>query len=144
MALGLNRIWVRFGLWITAAVLLAIASLAIGVLAFSELQYREFYRHLPSPVRTELEALKSQDLEDSPRALQIYSEYWEGDRLFGEKWSLVIGLAVSLPFGMAVGFWICDASPVRWPPWWKWLRAWSVAIWPPEPSRAMPMARWPR
>jgi signal transduction histidine kinase len=106
MALGLNRIWVRFGLWITAAVLLAIASLAIGVLAFSELQYREFYRHLPSPVRTELEALKSQDLEDSPRALQIYSEYWEGDRLFGEKWSLVIGLAVSLPFGMAVGFWI--------------------------------------
>lgn len=106
MALGLNRIWVRFGLWITAAVLLAIASLAIGVLAFSELQYREFYRHLPSPVKTELEALKSQDLEDSPRALQIYSEYWEGDRLFGEKWSLVIGLAVSLPFGMAVGFWI--------------------------------------
>ena len=106
MALGLNRIWVRFGLWITAAVLLSIASLAIGVLAFSELQYREFYRHLPSPVRTELEALKSQDLEDSPRALQIYSEYWEGDRLFGEKWSLVIGLAVSLPFGMAVGFWI--------------------------------------
>lgn len=106
MALGLNRIWVRFGLWITAAVLLAIASLAIGVLAFSELQYREFYRHLPSPVKSELETLKSQDLEDSPRALQIYSEYWEGDRLFGEKWSLVIGLAVSLPFGMAVGFWI--------------------------------------
>lgn len=106
MALGLNRIWVRFGLWITAAVLLAIAALAAGVLVFSELQYRVLYRHLPSPVRTELESLKSQDLEDSPRALQIYSEYWEGDRLFGEKWSLVIGLAVSLPFGMAVGFWI--------------------------------------
>ena len=106
MALGLNRIWVRFGLWITAAVLLAIAALAAGVLVFSELQYRDFYRHLPSPVRTELESLKSQNLEDSPRALQIYSEYWEGDRLFGEKWSLVIGLAVSLPFGMAMGFWI--------------------------------------
>ena len=106
MALGLNRIWVRFGLWITAAVLLAIAALTTGVLAFSELQYREFYRHLPTPIKTELESLKSQDLEDSPRALQIYSEYWEGDRLFGEKWSLVIGLAVSLPFGMAVGFWI--------------------------------------
>ena len=106
MALGLNRIWVRLGLWITAAVLLAIAALTTGVLAFSELQYREFYRHLPTPIKTELESLKSQDLEDSPRALQIYSEYWEGDRLFGEKWSLVIGLAVSLPFGMAVGFWI--------------------------------------
>ena len=75
MALGLNRIWVRFGLWITAAVLLAIASLAIGVWAFSELQYREFYRHLPSPIKVELETLKSHDLEDSPRALQIYSEY---------------------------------------------------------------------
>ena len=37
MALGLNRIWVRFGLWITAAVLLAIAALATGVLAFSAL-----------------------------------------------------------------------------------------------------------
>ena len=69
MALGLNRIWVRFGLWITAAVLLAIASLAIGVLAFSELQYREFYRQLPSPIKAELETLKSHDLEDSPRAL---------------------------------------------------------------------------
>lgn len=115
MALGLNRIWVRFGLWITAAVLLAIASLAAGVLAFSELQYRQFYRDLPSPIKIELQTLKSRNLEDSPRALQIYSDYWEGDRLFGEKWSLVIGLAVSLPFGMAMGFWISRriTSPIE-------------------------------
>jgi len=106
MALGLNRIWVRFGLWITAAVLMTITSLAAGVLLFSELQYREFYKQLPAPVKSELDALNAQDLDSSPRALQIYIEYWEGDRLFGEKWSLVIGLAISLPFGLGVGFWI--------------------------------------
>ncbi|MEX8192835.1 sensor histidine kinase [Comamonas guangdongensis] len=106
MALGLNRIWVRFGLWITAAVLMTITSLAAGVLLFSELQYREFYKQLPTPVRNELDALNAQDLDSSPRALQIYIEYWEGDRLFGEKWSLLIGLAISLPFGLGVGFWI--------------------------------------
>ena len=106
MALGLNRIWVRFGLWITAAVLVTIGTLALGVIAFSQYQYREFNQRLPSSVRAELESLQAQNLEDSPRALQIYSEYWEGDSLFGERWSLAIGLAISLPLGMAAGFWI--------------------------------------
>ena len=106
MALGLNRIWVRFGLWITAAVLVTIATLALGMLGFAEYQYREFNQRLPNSVRAELDALQAQNLEDSPRALQIYSEYWEGDSLFGERWSLAIGLAISLPLGMAAGFWI--------------------------------------
>ena len=91
MALGLNRIWVRFGLWITAAVLVTIATLALGMLGFAEYQYREFNQRLPTSVRAELDALQAQNLEDSPRALQIYSEYWEGDSLFGERWSLVAG-----------------------------------------------------
>ena len=106
MALGLNRIWVRFGLWITAAVLVTIATLALGMLGFAEYQYREFNQRLPTSVRAELDVLQAQNLEDSPRALQIYSEYWEGDSLFGERWSLAIGLAISLPLGMAAGFWI--------------------------------------
>ncbi|MEG0148588.1 MAG: ATP-binding protein [Comamonas sp.] len=106
MALGLNRIWVRFGLWITATVLVTIGALTAGVLLISELQYRAFYKHLPDAVRTELDTLTAQDLDDSPRALQIYSEYWGGDLHFGEKWSLLVGLAVSLPFGLGVGFWV--------------------------------------
>ncbi|MEG1733649.1 MAG: two-component sensor histidine kinase, partial [Comamonas sp.] len=83
MALGLNRIWVRFGLWITATVLVTIGALTAGVLLISELQYRAFYKHLPDAVRTELDTLTAQDLDDSPRALQIYSEYWGGDLHFG-------------------------------------------------------------
>ncbi|MBA4002787.1 MAG: two-component sensor histidine kinase, partial [Delftia sp.] len=108
MALGLrpNRIWVRFGLWITATVLSTIALLAIGVLVFSEIQYRDFYSSLPPAVQIELDELNAQSLEDSPRAMQIYGQYWTGDLLFGEKWSLVIGLLVCLPFGLAVGFWV--------------------------------------
>src|SRR2546427_6503835 len=67
MALGLrpNRIWVRFGLWITATVLSTIALLAIGVLVFSEIQYRDFYSSLPPAVQIELDELNAQSLEDS-------------------------------------------------------------------------------
>lgn len=108
MALGLNfnRIWVRFGLWITATVLSTIALLAIGVLVFSEIQYRDFYNSLPPAVQVELDELHAQSLEDGPRAMEIYGQYWTGDLLFGEKWSLVIGLLICLPFGLAVGFWV--------------------------------------
>lgn len=106
MALGLNRIWVRFGLWITATVLLTIATLTLGVLVFSELQYRDFYKNLPQSVRAELDMLNANQLDDSPRALQIYRQYWAGDLQFGEKWSLVIGLIICLPFGLGVGFWV--------------------------------------
>ena len=106
MALGLNRIWVRFGLWITAACLLTIASLATSMLIFAEYQHQEFQRSLPASLRAELAALEARDLDNSPRALEIYSQYWQGDALFGESWSLLIGLAISLPFGMAAGFWI--------------------------------------
>jgi signal transduction histidine kinase len=107
MALGLNRIWVRFGLWITATVLVTIASLALGVLVFSELQYRDFYKSLPAAAQAELDELNARNLDDSPRALEIYSQYWEGgDLYFGERWSLLIGLAVCLPLGLGAGFWV--------------------------------------
>lgn len=106
MAWRLNRIWVRFGLWMSATVLATMALLTAGVLAFSEWQYRDFYRSLPAVVRQELDELNANDLEDSPQAMQIYGQYWHGDLLFGEKWSLIIGLMVCLPFGLSVGFWI--------------------------------------
>ncbi|WP_198972169.1 sensor histidine kinase [Xylophilus sp. ASV27] len=106
MARGIDRIWVRFGLGIAATVLVTIGILSASVFALAEYQYRSFYRSLPASVQEELDELNEQDLEDSPRAAQIYGQYWQGDLLFGEKWSLVIGLVICLPFGLAVGFWV--------------------------------------
>lgn len=102
----LDRIWVRFGLSIAATVLVTMGLLAVSVVLFSEYQYRDFYRTLPQAVQRELDDLNDRDLEDSPRAMQIYGQYWHGDLLFGEKWSLVVGLVVCLPFGLVVGFWV--------------------------------------
>jgi len=80
--------------------------LVAGTLIFAELQYRSFYETLPPPVRVELDTLNELDMEDSPRAVQIYGQYWRGDLLFGEKWSLLVGLIVCLPVGLGVGFWV--------------------------------------
>ena len=101
-----DRIWVRFGLGVAATVLVTTAILGGSVLLFAEWQYHSFYRSLPVNLRQELDNLNRDDLEDSPRALEIYSRYWTGDLLFGEKWSLLIGLLVCLPFGLAAGFWV--------------------------------------
>jgi len=101
-----SRVWVRFGLCIAATVLATMALLTVSVMLFSEVQYRDFYRSLPTNVQRELDDLRERDMEDSPRAMEIYGRYWHGDLLFGEKWSLVVGLVVCLPVGMIVGFWV--------------------------------------
>ncbi|MDA8453860.1 ATP-binding protein [Acidovorax sp. GBBC 3334] len=101
-----NRVWVRFGLWIAATVLATMALLTASVMLFSEIQYRDFYRSLPMDIQRELDDLRERDMEDSPRAMEIYGHYWHGDLLFGEKWSLVVGLVVCLPVGLVVGFWV--------------------------------------
>ena len=136
MALGLNRIWVRFGLWIRRPCCWPLPSLAIGVLAFSELQYREV---LPPPAKSRqnraggVEVPGSGGQPQSP--LQIYSEYWKATACLARngRWSSAWLSACLSAWPWASGF--RDASPVRWPPWRPWLRAWSVAIWPPEPSK---------
>ncbi|WOI44340.1 ATP-binding protein [Acidovorax sp. BLS4] len=102
----LDRIWVRFGLYIAGTLLATMGLLAASVVVFSEMQYRDFYRSLPATVQHELDELNDHDQEDSPQAMAIYGQYWRGDLLFGEKWSLVVGLVVCLPFGLAVGFWV--------------------------------------
>ncbi|MDE2414172.1 MAG: HAMP domain-containing protein [Comamonadaceae bacterium] len=102
----LNRIWVRFGLWIAAASLGSIALMAASMLLFSELQYRDFYNGLPLAVREELDELRASAQDNSPRVRQIYSQYGNDDLLFGERWSLGIGLVLCLPFGLGVGFWV--------------------------------------
>lgn len=102
----LDRIWVRLGLCIAGTLLATMGLLAGSVLVFSELRYQDFFRSLPAPVQEELSALNENDEENSPRAMAIYSQYWRGDLLFSEKLSLLVGLVVCLPFGLAVGFWV--------------------------------------
>ncbi|KQR41482.1 cell wall metabolism sensor histidine kinase WalK [Acidovorax sp. Leaf160] len=102
----LQRVWVRFGLCIAATVVATMALLAGSVTLFSEMQYRDFYRGLPAPVQREMDDLRDRGEEDGPRAMEIYARYWQGDLLFGEKWSLVVGLVVCLPVGLVVGFWV--------------------------------------
>ncbi len=105
MARGLSRIWVRFGLAIAATVLVTMAVLGTSVVLSSQWQYRNFQSKLPPNVREEIDTLQRADLQSSPRALEIYSRYWGGDPLFGEKWTL-ISLLVCLPFGLVGGFWV--------------------------------------
>ncbi len=109
MARFLGRIWVRFGLWTAATVLLTTGVLTAGAYLFAEVQFRGFERELPAAVRAELRQLIDTDQEDSPRALEIYTKYWKGDLLFGDKVSLLVGLAACLPVGLFVGFWVSRA-----------------------------------
>lgn len=104
MARGLSRIWVRFGLWITASILGTIALLWGGAWLFSSVSYNKFYQSLPQQVRLELDELVRQDQDDSPRAMQIYSQYWHNELYVGEQFSIYIGLLICLPFGLCVGF----------------------------------------
>ncbi|WP_021026151.1 ATP-binding protein [Comamonas sp. MYb69] len=106
MARGLNRIWVRFGLWIAATLLTSIALLSACAWAFDALEYNQFYKSLPETVRVELDDLVERNMESSPRAMQIYGEYWRGEVFFGEQVSAVIALLICLPFGLAMGFFV--------------------------------------
>lgn len=87
-------------------VVATIVILATSVLLFTNAQYREFYDSLPSDIRTELDQLKAIDEDDSPRAYEIYGHYWREDLWFGEKWSLIMGLVICIPFGLGAGFWL--------------------------------------
>lgn len=54
----------------------------------------------------EFDELRATAADNSPRLRRVYSQYGDNDLLFGERWSLVIGLALCLPFGLGVGFWV--------------------------------------
>ncbi|MFG5778219.1 sensor histidine kinase [Comamonas sp. J-3] len=107
MARGLNRIWVRFGLWIAGTVLSTMALLSLSAWGISKAQDHYFYQALPESVRAEFEELTSDDMVSDPqRVIQIYTQYWPGGLLFSDQVSLLVGLSVCLPFGLAVGFWV--------------------------------------
>jgi signal transduction histidine kinase len=101
-----GRIWVRFGLYIAGTLLATMALLAASLMVVAEVQHRDFYRSLPSAVRAEIDELNEKGQEESPQAMAIYFQYWTGDIWFSEKWSLVLGLLICLPFGLGVGFFV--------------------------------------
>lgn len=101
----LDRIWVRFGLTVAVAIAVTLAVLSTSLLVFWRLEEGKFYRALPVEVRVEYDELVAQGLDEGPRAMQIYGEYWHGDPWGSERFALVFALMLGLPFGLATGFW---------------------------------------
>ncbi|URI08541.1 ATP-binding protein [Aquincola tertiaricarbonis] len=111
MAGLLDRIWVRFGLAIALAVLVTIALLSACLLLVTRWQYEQFYSGLPVQVQRELDSQRqlNPDPMDNPQIADIYSRYWRADPLYGERMSMLLGLAFCLPVGMAAGLWLSRA-----------------------------------
>lgn len=104
MARKLNRIWIRFGMAISVAMTLMVLILAGGQILFWKLEYGEFYQSLPSELRSELDTLTSQGLEDGARAMQIYGEHWNIDPMYAEKLALLLAFLLGLPLSLVSGF----------------------------------------
>ncbi|WP_370678535.1 sensor histidine kinase [Comamonas sp. GB3 AK4-5] len=102
----LDRIWVRFGLAVAVAIAVTLAVLTTSLLLFWKLEEARFYRTLPAEVRVEYDQLVAQGLDEGPRAMQIYGEYWRGDPWGSERFALLFALMLGLPFGLATGFWV--------------------------------------
>lgn len=106
MARKLDRIWIRFGLAVSVTMTLMLAVLAGTQVMFWKIEHREFQQSLPVEVRAELDDLTARGLEDGPRAMQIYGEYWAVDPMRGEKLALLFTVLLGLPLGLASGFFI--------------------------------------
>ena len=106
MARKIDRIWVRFGLATAGIIFFMMALLTISLLLFWRVEYQEFHARLPQDVRIEFDDLSNRVLEESPRAMEIYGEYWVGDPIKGEQFSLLLTLIAGLPLGLAASFWV--------------------------------------
>ncbi len=105
MARVLDRIWVRFGLGIAATVLVTMGVMALTSIIYGQIEYERFHESLPESVRVEFDMLNARDLDDSPRALEIYRQYWQGNGWDTDIYAIIIDLLVCLPFGVVAGLW---------------------------------------
>ena len=103
MARKLDRIWIRFGLAVSVTMTLMLAVLAGTQVMFWKIEHREFQQSLPVEVRAELDDLTARGLEDGPRAMQIYGEYWAVDPMRGEKLALLFTVLLGLPLAWRPG-----------------------------------------
>lgn len=106
MARKIDRIWVRFGIATAAIIFFMMALLTTSLLLFWRVEYSDFYQRLPQDVRVEFDDLNDRGLSESPRAMQIYAEYWVGDPIKGEQFSLLLTLIAGLPLGLGASFWV--------------------------------------
>ncbi|MCY1197736.1 Signal transduction histidine-protein kinase BaeS [Variovorax boronicumulans] len=82
------------------------AILTVSVILITQWQHRDFYIALPTSTQQERDALGGTGKRDDSPAIEIYGQYRYGDVLFDQKWALLAGLLVCLPFGLATGFWV--------------------------------------
>lgn len=100
MARPLNRLGLRFGLYMTLTVLLSISVMAAGLLWQQHRDLVAFRQSLPVPVQQEFNALRSTGQAGSRRLDAIYDQYWpaRGPKLSAE---VLVGLVFSLFLGLA-------------------------------------------
>lgn len=103
MARPLNRIWVRFGIYMTVTVLLTVGILAAGLAWEEYVERSQFNANLPADVRAEIDRLEAAGLDDSPEADRIYEKYWPNDGP-GTPEAVLFGLGVSLFLGLMAAF----------------------------------------
>ncbi|MNR98713.1 Signal transduction histidine-protein kinase BaeS [compost metagenome] len=105
MARYLDRIWIRFGLGIAATVLVTMGVMALTSFVYGKIEFERFHARLPESVRIEFDLLNKRDLDDSPRAIEIYRQYWQGNDWDTDVYAIIIDLLVCLPFGLVAGLW---------------------------------------
>lgn len=100
MARPLNRLGLRFGLYITLTVLLSISVVVAGFLWQKHKDQIAFRQSLPVAVQQEFDSLRNSGHANGRRMDEIYDQYWpaHGPGLSAE---VLIGLAFSLFLGVA-------------------------------------------
>ena len=105
MARPIDRIWVRFGLYVTISVLFALGILSGCLVWQHHLDEIQFRRSLPVQVRTELEKLSAEGktINNDDRVDDIYDQYWpKGHSELYTK--ILVGLSFSLLPGLIAAF----------------------------------------
>lgn len=105
MARPLDRIWVRFGLYVTLSVLLALAVLSGCLVWQHHLDDLQFRRSLPVEIRNQLDQLSAQGktINNDDKVDDIYDQYWpKGHSELYSK--ILIGLGFSLLPGLIAAF----------------------------------------
>lgn len=105
MARPIDRIWVRFGLYVAASVLVALGILAGCLLWQRHLEERQFRSRLPIEVRQELNRLTARGKTpgNDERVDDIYDQYWpkEHSDLYTK---ILVGLGFSVLSGLIAAF----------------------------------------
>ena len=103
MANPLDKIWIRFGFYMTLSVILALGLVAGCLLWQKHLEEIEFRRSMPVSVRHELDQLMATGQSDSDRVDEIYDQYWPNNGP-GLPTKVLIGLAFSFSLGLIAAF----------------------------------------